>query len=48
MTEDRKWELYEEYVRIWLKEVIRLKVTDSVPCSFMEYCEDILEESGVF
>lgn len=47
MTVDRKWELYEEYLESWVRDILLIRNEDLRPYSFSEFCE-VCEESEVF
>lgn len=47
MTVDRKWELYEEYLESWVKEIKCTRDMYAKPYSFSEFC-DVLMEVKIF
>ena len=47
MTVDRKWELYEEYLESWVKEIKCTRDKYAKPYSFSEFC-DVLMEVKIF
>lgn len=46
MTVDRKWELYEEYLESWIKEIKCTRDKYAKPYSFSEFCDVLIALGG--